>query len=99
MLSSNVHFAGAVFPGMPGPQQGCVPIFRMFGITEDGHSVCCHVHGFAPYFYTRAPVNATRDDCRHFLVGKKGYRNVYWVKMILEKIICFQNHGGMMLEM
>ncbi|KAL2912943.1 DNA-directed DNA polymerase delta [Polyrhizophydium stewartii] len=28
---------------------------RMFGLTEGGHSVVCHVHGFFPYFYVAAP--------------------------------------------
>ncbi|KAH6561006.1 hypothetical protein BASA62_010170 [Batrachochytrium salamandrivorans] len=30
-------------------------LLRMFGITETGHSVVCHVHGFSPYFYVAAP--------------------------------------------
>lgn len=41
--------------GMPGQSQGKVPIIRMFGVTDSGNSVCCHVHGFAPYFYVPAP--------------------------------------------
>uniref|UniRef100_A0A669BQD7 DNA polymerase n=1 Tax=Oreochromis niloticus TaxID=8128 RepID=A0A669BQD7_ORENI len=41
--------------GMPGQSQGKVPIIRMFGVTDNGNSVCCHVHGFAPYFYVPAP--------------------------------------------
>ncbi|KAL5037094.1 hypothetical protein BDV3_006196 [Batrachochytrium dendrobatidis] len=30
-------------------------LLRMFGITEEGHSVVCHIHGFSPYFYVAAP--------------------------------------------
>ncbi|KAJ3290887.1 DNA-directed DNA polymerase delta [Borealophlyctis nickersoniae] len=30
-------------------------ILRMFGVTMEGHSVVCHVHGFLPYFYVPAP--------------------------------------------
>lgn len=41
--------------GMPGQSQGKVPIIRMFGVTDSGNSVCCHIHGFAPYFYVPAP--------------------------------------------
>lgn len=40
---------------MPGQSQGKVPIVRMFGVTDNGNSVCCHIHGFAPYFYVPAP--------------------------------------------
>lgn len=40
---------------MPGQVQGKVPIVRMFGVTDSGNSVCCHIHGFAPYFYVPAP--------------------------------------------
>ncbi|KAG9509671.1 DNA polymerase delta catalytic subunit, partial [Fragariocoptes setiger] len=27
------------------------PIIRLFGVTRDGHSINCRVHGFRPYFY------------------------------------------------
>lgn len=47
--------AGGSIAGMPGQSQGKVPIIRMFGVTDSGNSVCCHVHGFAPYFYVPAP--------------------------------------------
>lgn len=50
-----VCFAGTAVAGMPGQVQGKVPIIRMFGVTDSGNSVCCHVHGFAPYFYVPAP--------------------------------------------
>ena len=35
----------------------------MYGVTEDGHSVCCHVHGFSPYFYASVPSNFTQSHC------------------------------------
>ncbi|CAG5897641.1 unnamed protein product [Menidia menidia] len=47
--------------GMPGQSQGKVPIIRMFGVTDNGNSVCCHIHGFAPYFYVTAP-NGFKSD-------------------------------------
>ncbi|MEE6482709.1 hypothetical protein FKM82_013321 [Ascaphus truei] len=45
------HYVGSHISGMLGATQGPVPIVRMFGVTAEGNSVCCHIHGFAPYFY------------------------------------------------
>ncbi|XP_064360612.1 DNA polymerase delta catalytic subunit, partial [Dromaius novaehollandiae] len=42
--------------------RGPVPIIRMFGVTDGGHSVCCHVHGFVPYFYVPAPPGFEAKD-------------------------------------
>ncbi|CAH1125416.1 unnamed protein product [Ceutorhynchus assimilis] len=60
------HYVGNVYPGMPGPQSGQVPIIRMFGITKEGNSVCCHVHGFSPYFYVNLPNTFKNDDLASF---------------------------------
>lgn len=30
-----------------------VPIVRIYGVTDEGNSVCAFVHGFEPYFYVR----------------------------------------------
>nr|CAI5856955.1 unnamed protein product [Callosobruchus analis] len=59
-------YIGNVFSGMPGPQKGMVPILRMYGITNEGNSVCCHVHGFSPYFYVNVPANFTTADLPAF---------------------------------
>jgi len=40
--------------GMPTIRGGTAPVLRMFGLTMEGHSVVCHVHGFLPYFYVKA---------------------------------------------
>ncbi|KAK9916868.1 hypothetical protein WJX75_008145 [Coccomyxa subellipsoidea] len=40
-----------------------VPILRMYGVTEQGNSVCTFVHGFEPYFYIEAPRSFGPDDC------------------------------------
>uniref|UniRef100_A0ABM5GSA5 DNA polymerase n=2 Tax=Pogona vitticeps TaxID=103695 RepID=A0ABM5GSA5_9SAUR len=48
------YYVGTHLPGFPGSTQGPVPVLRMFGITEAGNSICCHIHGFAPYFYVPA---------------------------------------------
>eukprot|EP00053_Salpingoeca_punica_P017130 m.163926 g.163926 ORF g.163926 m.163926 type:complete len:1070 (-) comp17121_c0_seq2:836-4045(-) len=49
--------------GMPGARIGQVHIMCMYGVTEEGHSVMCHVHGFLPYFYVPAPEWFTADLC------------------------------------
>ena len=48
--------------GVPGVSRGAVPIQRMYGVTGDGHSVCCHIHGFTPYFWTVPPADMTEKD-------------------------------------
>ena len=45
---------------------GPVPIVQMFGVTESGNSVMCHVHGFAPYFYCPAPTGFKESMCDQF---------------------------------
>ncbi|XP_030767293.1 DNA polymerase delta catalytic subunit [Sitophilus oryzae] len=60
------NYVGNVYPGMPGPQSGPVPIIRMFGITKEGNSVCCHVHGFSPYFYINLPTTFSNGDLGPF---------------------------------
>ena len=45
---------------------GPVPIIRMFGVTDSGNSVMCHVHGFTPYFYIPAPQNFSPEHCSKF---------------------------------
>ncbi|CAK9809726.1 DNA polymerase delta catalytic subunit [Anthophora quadrimaculata] len=60
------HYSGTPLPGMPGSRIPPVSIMRMFGITEQGNSVCCHVHGFSPYLYVTAPNNFNEHHCRLF---------------------------------
>lgn len=54
---------------MLGPQDNNVPIIRLFGITMEGYSVCCHVHGFSPYFYVDAPKGFKPEHCQQFKVN------------------------------
>lgn len=49
------YYIGPPRAGMPGQQSGRVPVMRMFGVNDAGNSVCCHVHGFSPYFYVTCP--------------------------------------------
>nr|BAO20830.1 DNA polymerase delta catalytic subunit [Branchinella kugenumaensis] len=60
------HYIGQPLQGMPGAQSGLVPIMRMFGVTMEGNSVCCHVHGFSPYFYIEAPPWFGPSECGRF---------------------------------
>ncbi|XP_065184381.1 DNA polymerase delta catalytic subunit-like [Sycon ciliatum] len=60
-LELDHYIAPKSVPSMPGALNGPVPVVRMFGVTMDGHSVCAHVHGFAPYFYVPAPPAGMKD--------------------------------------
>lgn len=60
------NYNGQPMHGMPGSQLAPVPIMRMYGVTIDGNSVCCHVHGFTPYFYVTVPPNFTENSCHSF---------------------------------
>ncbi|XP_027905407.1 DNA polymerase delta catalytic subunit [Vigna unguiculata] len=51
-----------LLPNMSGP----AAIIRIFGVTKEGHSVCCNVHGFEPYFYISCPPGMGPDDISHF---------------------------------
>eukprot|EP01132_Coremiostelium_polycephalum_P009895 gene9895-12137_t len=52
-------------PGMPGcPTVGPIPIVRLFGITKNGNSVLCKVHGFLPYFFIAAPPGFNASHCK-----------------------------------
>ncbi|CAB4270146.1 unnamed protein product [Prunus armeniaca] len=57
---------------------GSAAIIRIFGVTKEGHSVCCHVHGFEPYFYISCPPGMGPDDISRFhqiLEGRMGEMN------------------------
>ncbi|XP_012279628.1 DNA polymerase delta catalytic subunit [Orussus abietinus] len=60
------HYTGTAMPGMPGSKLGPVPIMRMYGVTVEGNSVCCHIHGFCPYFFVSAPSTFTNAHCKPF---------------------------------
>lgn len=53
---------------VPGSKEGSVPILRLYGVTEHGHSVTAHVHGFTPYFYVAAHPDLTEDMLPRFRV-------------------------------
>ena len=43
---------------------GQVPMLRLYGVTEQGHSCLVHVHGYEPYFFVKAPEGMTEDKCQ-----------------------------------
>ncbi|CAK9268862.1 unnamed protein product [Sphagnum jensenii] len=47
-------------------RSGPAAVLRMFGVTQDGNSVCCHVHGFEPYFYISCLDGIGPDDVPKF---------------------------------
>ena len=40
--------------GLSPPEAEVAPVFRMFGLSMEGHSIVCYIHGFLPYFYVQA---------------------------------------------
>ena len=57
---------GPHISGMPGYKDGPKPIMKMYGVTNEGNSVLCHVHGFVPYLFVQAPSNFASQDCAVF---------------------------------
>ncbi|XP_034247843.1 DNA polymerase delta catalytic subunit isoform X1 [Thrips palmi] len=60
------HYTGSPMAGMPGAQSGPVPVMRLYGVTMEGNSVCCHVHGFTPYFFVSTPNGFNDSHCKPF---------------------------------
>ncbi|KAK7075072.1 DNA polymerase delta catalytic subunit [Halocaridina rubra] len=60
------HYIGTPVSGMPGQQAGRVPVMRMFGVNDKGNTVCCHVHGFSPYFFVTCPLTFKESQLPEF---------------------------------
>ncbi len=60
-------YTGEGREGMPGVSEGPCPVMRMFGVTDNGVSIVCHIHGFAPYFYIQAPKNFQKENCKLYM--------------------------------
>ncbi|XP_065070198.1 DNA polymerase delta catalytic subunit-like [Rhopilema esculentum] len=60
------NYVGSHLNGMPGLRDGPKPIMRMYGVTNNGNSVLCHVHGFVPYFFIPAPKGFVSEHCGLF---------------------------------
>lgn len=63
------NYLSSPYPGMPGAQTGLTPVMRLFGVTKGGNSVCCHIHGFSPYFYVNLPHDFPAADIHKFKVS------------------------------
>lgn len=49
---------------------------RLYGVTDEGHSVMAHLHGYIPYFYASVPSETfTAADCERFKVHPPGARS------------------------
>jgi hypothetical protein len=44
-----------------GAQTGTVPLIRIYGVTEDGHSISTFLHGYTPYGYFALPEGYSLD--------------------------------------
>ncbi|KAM7523503.1 hypothetical protein LguiA_013405 [Lonicera macranthoides] len=79
---------------------GRAAIIRIFGVTSEGHSICCHVHGFEPYFYISCPPGMGPDDISRFhqiLEGKmrESNRNNSMVPKFVRRIEMVQKRSIM----
>lgn len=41
---------------------GVLPIMRLFGVTQEGHSVVAHIHGYEPYFYVQVGISMPENS-------------------------------------
>jgi len=60
------HYIGEARSDMPGANAGPAPVMRVFGVTAEGNSICCHLHGFHPYLYVPAPTGFEKDHLAGF---------------------------------
>ncbi|KAF7794322.1 hypothetical protein EIP86_005456 [Pleurotus ostreatoroseus] len=55
---------------------------RMFGVTDDGHSVLMHVLDFLPYFYVAAPRGFLNTDTQSFREYLNDLNSGGWVRHV-----------------
>ena len=59
-------YIGDPIPNTPGAKRGPVPIIRLYGLTQEKHSVLAHVRGFHPFLYVPAPAGFDPDEVPMF---------------------------------
>ena len=66
MTFIKIYLSGEARPDMPGANSGPAPIMRVFGVTAEGNSICCHIHGFLPYLFVPAPAGFDKRHLAEF---------------------------------
>lgn len=65
-LDLDTYLCTDSIPGISEVLYGTAPVVRMYGITQDEHSVICNIHGFLPYFYIPAMPRFDPKDTDEF---------------------------------
>ncbi|GKB12163.1 DNA polymerase delta catalytic subunit, partial [Tanacetum coccineum] len=60
------YVIGESHKGLIPNASGPAAIIRIFGVTQEGNSICCNVHGFEPYFFISCPPGMGPDDISRF---------------------------------
>lgn len=54
-----------------------LPSLRLYGVTMNGNSVMCNVHGFFPYFYVPAPQGFSQTNVFDFMSALNVFHAYY----------------------
>ena len=81
------YYTDKPMKGMPGAKTGTVATMRIFGVTRQQNSICCHVHNFAPYLYVTVPPQFTVSylSCSYYFLEE--LVNSYCVIFLQEGMI------------
>lgn len=50
---------------MVGSKETSVPVIKMYGCTQEGHSVMVNIHGVLPYIYVPVPTAKIQPGLTH----------------------------------
>lgn len=73
-------------------EPGQATSLRMFGVTEEGHSVLAHIKDFLPYMYASSPRGFAEEDCAPFknhlnAIIAGGQKPVHRVEIVYKKTL------------